>query len=336
MKQRINYLLNIAFLIGVATLMNSCSVMIPGGIAKSTAPVDQQAYEVVGDVEETETSTTFLIFQSNKPNKEWIEKTTQKALEKHKADELVNIAWYHTYTNYFLFRTYRFTIQGTAVKRSGINPKIGGTVFSGGNSSFQTIASTPTPKIFNNMGFSLAMSKGSFHEAEIYYSTNNFFLEREENVTIDGFGSMQFSLFMKNRNKSYYFYPQISYAKLSNDGKQKFNFNGNEIEQNFDGAFIRTIPLTFNVGFNGAQMSQLKNRLPVGLNPYANLGLGYYFTEINGGWEWSEFGYNFGLGVEYALQPNLGLSFGFDRHSVIIGKNYSFWDLGLGLNFYMN
>ncbi|MHB2156407.1 hypothetical protein ACX8XN_18700 [Calditrichota bacterium GD2] len=321
------------FLTGVFIYLylTGCSVMIPGGLVNSTAPIPQQKYEVLGESEGSETSTTVLIFQFNKPNKDFIERATQKAIDKLGGDELINIAWYNTYTNYFLWNTYTLSVEGTVIKRSekiGENTK---------KITAQYLPAEPAPPMFNGVGFSLSYSRGTRNEKQLYVYDYYDFYDFKKSVS--GFTSMRLNLYLKDKNKLFYFYPQISYAKLSKEGKEKVTFSGREYEFDIKG-FIRTIPITFNVGINGSKIDQISQYLPEGLNPYANFGLGYYITEFGDGWmtewEWKEFGYNFGLGVEYYVLPGVSVGFGFNRHSVFTGTTYTFWDWSLGINYYLS
>ena len=326
MKRYIYLLLGLLILI-----FPGCSIIMPGGLVDSTAPIPQQKYEVLGESEGSETSTTFLIFQFNKPNKDFIEKATQKAVGKLGGDELINVAWYNKYTNYFLWSTYTFSVIGTVIKRS---EKIGEYT---PNIRPQNLPIEPAPPMFNGVGFSISYSKGTHNEVMFYeYDYFNYY---EFNESVSGFSSLRWNLYLKDKNRLFYFYPQISYAKLSKDGKVKVSHSGKDYEVHIKG-FIRTIPLTFNAGLNASKIDQLSQTLPEGLNPYANFGMGYYITEFGdeegGDWKWNEIGYNFGLGVEYHLQPNFSLNFGFNRHSIFIGTKYTYWDWGLGVNYYLN
>ncbi len=311
-------LITVIVFLGVFT---NCSVWIPGGMVDSTTPVPPEKYQVLGEANGEESSTKFLIFEFNKPNKDFIEKATEKAIKSMNGDALINVYWYHKYTNYFLFSTYSFIVRGTVIKTSGIDqPK------------FNQLAQkqplvSKQPKKINWMNF--------FTDLEIQVSTAWGSRELTEG-SVGGFNSFAFNVFTRNRSRFIYFYPQVSYTRLvkKRDKKIQDNYGNTWI---FDQRnFIRSIPITFNVGINFGQFENISKNLPDRINPYANFGVGYYITQIGyigsyADWEWKNLGYRLGIGVAYQISPSLSLTAGFNRNSVLTGTNYSFWELGIGL-----
>ncbi len=328
-------LLKLSFLI---LLFQNCSVWIPGGMIDSTTPVPQGKYKVLGEATGEETSTTFLIFQFNKPNKDFIERTTQKAIKSLNGDELINVTWYHKYTNYLLFHTYSFVVKGTVVKKAEVDATAYRNIQNPQNLPQASVLSTERnvinlKKLFQNLGLQVSFVLGGREYENIYdYYTG----ENSLTKFVGGYRSLAFNLFIQKPSRFIYFYPQISYLKLTKNRDEKIIQNGRILWIERSGNYIRSIPITLNVGFNFARLKEFPLQIPIGLNPYINFGVGYYITQ-NGNsprysdWEWKNFGYRFGIGMEYKIQPQISIIAGFNRNSVFSTIDYSFWGLGVGL-----
>ncbi len=329
MKQFNLCIVKLCFFIFLTLVLQSCSVWIPGGMVDSTGPIPQKGYQVLGEAVGEETSTTFLIFQFNKPNKDFIERATEKAIKKRGGDELINVTWYHKYTDYFLFHTYSFVVKGIVVKRVEVpssSAPISTAVSAPQASSAPALPENPPQsgswinlsQYFQSIEFSLSRGWGTY--------TVRYFNGKK---AYGGFGGFVIQVSRKDVDKFYYFYPQISHAKLSRADDEK----------KLRGMFIRFIPLTVNVGFNLRMLDVVAANLPYNLNPVVNAGLGYYLTQLgynNWGysdWEWDHFGWRFGWGVEYPFRPGLWFKAGFEKNNVITGDGYSFWTLNLGIIF---
>ncbi len=311
-------------------ILTGCSVLIPGGIVSEMSPVNQQEYKVLGDAQGVETSTSFLIFQSNKPDEKYIEKATKKAIEKLGGDDLINIAWYHRYSNYIIFSQYSFVVEGTVIKKT--NTPVA-------QQNKKPINMHPFEKPRPNInGFVFSLS---FSTASTNYSYNQWY--GSGSIAANGVSGLRWNVYVKDMESPYYFYPQISYAGLkTNHFVSSYYYRDRQINNQIKNDFIiTTIPITYNLGINFSKLNIPNFKLPAKLNPYANVGLGYYITKmlnVPGGsnWNWNQFGFNFGFGAEYFLNKQFNIIVGLNYHKILTGNSINIWDWNVGIAYYLN
>jgi len=81
---------------------------------------------------------------------------------------------------------------------------------------------------------------------------------------------------------------------------------------------LRIFPVRVGLKVNGAQLKAIEDKIQ-GFNPFVESGMGYYpwnQGDWGGDWEFGDFGYFLGGGVEYTIKPNINAVFRAQRNVV--------------------
>ena len=331
----IKLILKTSVWISIPLVFLGCAMTIPGGIEDSNTPLNPDSIQVIGPTEGKSSCTYLLGLQLGKPT---IDDAVNQALAKNNGEALVNLSWYHKYTNYYLFQTYSFNVVGTSV-RGGLPIK---------KAEIQTPI-TPVIRVrepFDHR-FSIAFNFGSFKE-----------LNDDGDVKYKGLNGWTFSYRWHKPQKTYYFYPAFSFMTVGGTDESEESgsyYNGNSYLNKWDDN-IRLRVFHFG-GLCGINLSQLTAdqpwiqslNLPSELQFYLEPGIGlnisdeetqrdYYYAEHDStgnllyswsgsadkwvNWRFTQIAYTFDLIVEYQYKPNLLLN-------ASIGRNSSLMDFGL-------
>lgn len=281
-----------------------CSIMLPGGLTDSTAPVNQKGYRIMGRSEgSVSKASLFGLIPLGKAD---MEEAIQKAIEKRGGDELINVTWYHTYTNYYVVQVYTFTVRGTVIKYA-----------EGAAEAALTRRppeemwphKKPKPPYLHTVSVGLARMYEAKEEEEYHSSSAK------------GVTGFDFTWQMRRPSaKPYYFFPAVTFSYLSGDVKYStdwYHYTQEEVRRSFS--------VSGNVGLDVNAMSWFKT--PQGIRPYAETGVGYFSTGVRSEdtrsiWHLLQVGWNIGIGTEYRFHPKYALDIELNRQSV-------FWDSGL-------
>ncbi|MDP8229461.1 MAG: hypothetical protein P9M15_08420, partial [Candidatus Electryoneaceae bacterium] len=197
--------------------------------------------------------------QLGKPS---IEDAVNQALVKRKAEALTNLTWSHQYTNYYLFQTYKFNLQATAVK-----------VVGGVSATDMSHPSLITPQFV----ISPIISPSS-HRLTFAFSTGNI----ENNNDIEsGFKGWTLNYRMVKPEKDIYFTPAFAFTSVGTH--QSENFGWGQYSRDIK---YRVLSLSYLVGYNPqAQLEELIE-FPEGISILAEAGLGLFLTNrsVTGDW----------------------------------------------------
>ncbi len=319
-------------------ILIKCSATIPGGIVDSTAPVNQgSGYEILGESSGSSNCIYLFGLQLSPPN---MDTAIREAIDKFGGDELIEVTWYHTFTNYYLFQSYKFTVNGTVIKRKELEIGDEGRRLSQRPIGLQPRPSEPKTLKGNNLSLGFVSGyKGTFtgenYEGEYWYynpSTGKYEIKKRDKVEIKDYKGWSILYRIKKPNDFTYFSP---YVGLS-------NFTKNIPYNNDKRYFIRTLSLGANYVVNFSKSIEL----PASLHPYLEGGLGLAWASHGIGegflqlkdwqaiWHWFRLGLNLGIGTEYDLNENLAIDVYISYHNVLIDfgvtSGYSEDEWGLG------